>query len=654
MCGLAGFVDFSRSLREPLPLLERMHRCIQHRGPDDSGIWFDAATGIGFAHRRLSIVDLSAEGHQPMVSESGRFRTIYNGEVYNFLELRDELEASGHRFRGHSDTEVMLAAFEQWGVEPAVRRFVGMFAFAVHDAREGLLHLVRDRLGVKPMYYGHIGQDGRRGTFVFASELKPILEVPGFERRVDRDALSAYLRYAYVPAPRSIYQGVSKLTPGHMLTLRLVDGSTSLSCYWSARAMAERGVRDPIELSDEAAVESLSGQLSQAIELRMVSDVPLGAFLSGGIDSSLVVAFMQRHSSRPVKTFTIGFQDANYDEARYAERVAKHLGTDHTSLTLAPEEALAMIPRMPELYDEPFADSSQIPTFLVSRLARTKVTVSLSGDGGDELFGGYNRYFHGVSIWNRMAKVPRPLRAGVAALSSVVPEGLWELAGRAARPLLPAQHRHTRPGQKVRKLEVMARAHTGEEVYRNLISMWLEPDDVVKGGHEPRDFIPDAERRAEIPDLMRSMMYTDLLTYLVDDILVKVDRASMGVSLEAREPLLDHRLVEFAWRLPVHQKVRDGKGKFLLREVLAQHVPRDLFERPKMGFSLPVDEWLRGPLRDWAEALLRPERLEREGFFHPAPVLAEWRRYLSGLGSHPRIWAVLMFQAWVERYRPVG
>lgn len=655
MCGLAGFVDFSRTLRAPPSVLEAMHRSIAHRGPDDSGIWFDAASGIGFAHRRLSIVDLSPEGHQPMVSESGRFRIIFNGEVYNFAELRAELEPAGHRFRGHSDTEVMLAAIEQWGLEPALRRFVGMFAFALHDAQERVVHLVRDRLGIKPMYYGWVGDGGPgRALFAFASELKPFLELPGFERRVDRDALAAYLRFAYVPAPDSIYRGVKKLTPGHLLTLRLADGSISTTCYWSARAIAERGVSDPLVLSDDEAIDGLETRLSSAIELRMIADVPLGAFLSGGIDSSLVVALMQRLSPRPVKTFTIGFEDDAFDESRYAERIARHLGTDHTTLILSPQETLATVPKLPDLYDEPFADSSQIPTFLVSQLARRKVTVALSGDGGDELFGGYHRYQYVQSIWRRMKPLPRPLRASLGSVAGAVPQGAWDSVFRAASPLLPRRLRHRLPGQKVHKLAMMAGARDGDEVYRSLVSAWSDPNEVVIDGHESGAVITDATRRAELPDLLRRMMYADLVTYLVDDILTKVDRASMGVSLEARVPLLDHRIVEFAWRLPTAFKIRDGQGKYPLRRVLERHVPRDLFERPKMGFGAPIEEWLRGPLRDWAESLLSQDRLTREGFLRPAPIRQEWERVQRGIGNHNRIWAVLMFQAWVERHRPTG
>lgn len=636
-------------------MLEAMHRCISYRGPDDSGVWSDRDTGIGFAHRRLSVVDLSPEGHQPMLSESGRFRIIFNGEVYNFAELRAELEPAGHRFRGHSDTEVMLAAFEEWGLEASIRRFVGMFAFALYDAKERVLHLVRDRLGIKPMYYGRVGAGAPdRALFAFASELKPFLELPGFERRVDRDALAAYLRFAYVPGPSSIYRGISKLPAGHLLTLRLTDGAVSTTCYWSARAIAERGVADPLELRDDEAIEALETRLRSAVELRMIADVPLGAFLSGGIDSSLVVALMQSLSPRPVKTFTIGFESDRYDESRYAERIARHLGTAHTTLMLSPQETLATVPLLAELYDEPFADSSQIPTYLVSKLARTKVTVSLSGDGGDELFGGYHRYLYAQRIWRRMQPVPRPLRLAMGAMAGAVPRSVWNFMIGAVSPLLPQRHRFRLPGEKVHKLALMARAKNGDDIYTSLVSTWMDPNSVVIDGREPGVVLPDASRRAVLPDLLRRMMYTDLVTYLVDDILTKVDRASMGVSLEARVPLLDHRVVEFAWRLPMNLKFRDGDGKFLLRQLLARHVPREMFERPKMGFGVPVDDWLRGPLRDWAESLLAPARISREGFLRPEPVQQEWQRYLRGSGNHNCIWTVLMFQAWVDRYRPTG
>lgn len=665
MCGIAGFIDVSRQLAHPRPVLEAMHQCMAPRGPDDSGIWFDPGTGVGFAHRRLSVVDLSPEGHQPMRSESGRYHISYNGEVYNFAELRAELEPAGHHFRGHSDTEVMLAAFEAWGVEAAVRRFVGMFAFALFDAREGVLHLVRDRIGIKPLYWGWTGPGAspvhedlsRRSApsgsiFAFASELRPFLEIPGFERRVDRDALSAYMRYAYIPQPSSIYRGVHKLRPGHILTVRVVDGATSNTCYWNARAVAERGVQVPLTIGDDEALEGLEARVRNAVELRMIADVPLGAFLSGGVDSSTVVAMMQSLSPRPVKSFTIGFADEMYDEARFAREIARHLGTDHTELILSPQEALETIPRMPEIYDEPFADSSQIPTYLVSRLARTKVTVSLSGDGGDELFGGYNRYIHGDAIWRRMKPIPRPLRRAAGGIVGAIPQSALGGVYSAVSRFLPSRYRHRFAGTKFHKLAIMSGARSGDEVYRSLISMWIEPDALVIGGREPMSLL-EAPYAAELPDLMRRMMYADLITYLVDDILVKVDRASMAVSLEARVPLLDHRVVEYAWRLPARFKHHGDRGKILLRRLLEKFVPREMFERPKMGFSVPIDEWLRGPLRDWAESLIAPERLRSGGFLRPEIVRREWERYLRGLGNHTRIWAVLMFQAWAERYRPV-
>lgn len=666
MCGIAGFIDFSRQLAHPDAVLDRMHRCITHRGPDDSGIWFDRGTGAGFAFRRLAIVDLSVEGHQPMVSESGRYRIIFNGEVYNFPELRAELEPLGHCFRGHSDTEVMLAAIESWGLESAVRRFVGMFAFALHDTKERVLHLVRDRIGIKPLYWGWTGPGAssnaedltRRAApggsiFAFASELKPILEIPGFERRVDRDALSAYMRFAYVPQPYSIWRGIHKLRPGHMLTVRLDGGATTSTCYWNARAVAERGVAEPLQVDDAEALAGLEARVRNAVEMRLVADVPLGAFLSGGIDSSTVVACMQELSSRPVKTFTIGFDEHAYDEARYARRVAQHLGTDHTELMLSPDETRATIPLMPEIYDEPFADSSQIPTYLVSKLARSQVTVSLSGDGGDELFGGYNRYLHAESIWNGMRRIPRPLRRGAGAMFGAMPQSALSGVYSAVSRFLPSSYRHPFAGTKFQKLALMSGARNGEEVYRSLVSMWIDPDSLVIDAREPTAMLEQGTS-AELPDLMRRMMYADLLTYLVDDILVKVDRASMAVSLEARVPLLDHRVVEYAWRLPMRYKLADGVGKVLLRRMLARRVPNELFERPKMGFSVPVDEWLRGPLRDWVETSLDSDRLRRDAFLRPEPISHEWQRFKRGLGNHSRVWAVLMFQSWMDRYRPTA
>ena len=618
-----------------------------HRGPDDGGEWTDEKTGIALGFRRLAIVDLSPAGHQPMISASGRFVMAFNGEVYNFGAIRSELEAAGlaPEFRGGSDTEVMLAAFEAWGLEKAVQRFVGMFAIALWDRENRTLHLVRDRLGVKPMYYGWAGK-----TLLFGSELKALRANPGFDGTIDRNALSLMLRYDYIPAPYTIYRGYHKLPAGAILTVAAdrPQEATPIA-YWSAKSVAEAGVQAPFGGSDAEAVEHLDGLLRDSVGLRMVADVPLGVFLSGGVDSSVVVALMQAQSSRPVQTFTIGFREESYNEAQHARVVSQHLGTDHTELIVSPEEAMAVIPRLPTLYDEPFADPSQIPTFLVSQLARKSVTVSLSGDGGDELFGGYNRYFWGRSLWKRMAGIPRPLRGGSAAVMNAVPPQMWDSLFRIAGPLLPAGARQRNPGDKMAKLAEIMGAEGPDDLYHALVSHWKQPTQLVDNSVEPLTAFTDRSRWADLSDFTQRMMFLDTVSYLPDDILVKVDRASMGVSLEAREPLLDHRILEFAWQLPMSMKVRDGQGKWLLRQVLDKYVPRALIERPKAGFGVPIDTWLRGPLRDWAESLLSESSLKRQGIFNPPPIRKKWAEHLSGRHNWQYyLWNVLMVQAWLE------
>ena len=665
MCGIAGLLEeggaASSSPDELAGAAARMADALRHRGPDSGGVWVDAEAGIALGHRRLAIVDLSPDGHQPMASASGRLVIAFNGEIYNFRELRRELEAAGERFRGHSDTEVLLAAVERWGLDGALARSAGMFAFALWDRHERRLHLVRDRLGKKPLYFGWVG-----GRFLFASELKAFHADPAFAPEVDRGALALFLRHSCVPAPYSIYRDVFKLPPAGRLSLR-PNGSNAprrgrdllelVEPYWSALTVAERGAAAPLAFDDEdEAVDRLDEVLSQAVGERMVADVPLGALLSGGIDSSTVVALMQRRSSRPVKTFSIGFHERGFDEATDARRVAEHLGTDHTELYVTPEEARAVIPRLPEFYDEPFADSSQIPTFLVARLARRHVTVALSGDGGDEVFGGYRRHFQARRL-ARLNRVPPALRASAAGLLTTLSPGGWDRLFDALGPALPSGLRRALTGDGVHKFAGILPADGLEAAYRVMASHWTEPAAIVRGGNgagvveEPPTALTDPARRPRLEDFAHVMMALDTVSYLPDDVLTKVDRASMAVSLEARAPLLDHRVVEFAWRLPPGMKIRGGKGKWVLRRLLERHVPRELFERPKHGFGLPIGDWLRGPLRDWAEALLDERRLRSEGFFEPQPIRRRWAEHLSGRRNWAyHLWDVLMFQAWQERW----
>jgi asparagine synthase (glutamine-hydrolysing) len=654
VCGIAGVFDSAHRLgdRELQVTVLDMVNTLHHRGPDDSGAWSDAEAGIALGHRRLSIVDLSPEGHQPMSSACGRYVISFNGEVYNFKALRRELENLGYRFRGHSDTEVMLACISQWGVLSAVKRFNGMFAFALWDRRERKLHLVRDRLGEKPLYYGGMGT-----TFMFGSELKALRIHPDFRRDLNRDALALYLRYQYIPAPYSIYKGISKVQPGMIVTIDATNSTSPLhfTRYWSVRSAAERGVADPFAGSDREALDQLDHLLRDAVKLRMQADVPLGAFLSGGLDSSTVVALMQAQSGRPVQTFTIGFYENGYNEAHDAKAVARHLGTAHTELYVSPEEAMAVIPRLPTLYDEPFSDSSQIPTFLISELARRDVTVSLSGDGGDELFGGYNRYFLGLKVWQMIGWTPMKVRALAAGgLTMLSPED-WETMFRWMARVLPKSLKLRNPGGKVHKLAEMLRTENPEAFYLRLVSHWEAPSALVIQASEPVTALTDQAQWADLQGFAHRMMYLDAITYLPDCILVKVDRASMGVSLEARVPLLDHRVVEFAWQLPLHMKIRDGRGKWLLRQLLHRYVPRALVERPKMGFGVPLDVWLRGPLREWADSLLDEKLLRDQEVFNPNPIREIWAEHLGGRRNWQyHLWDVLMFQAWLEHERQMA
>jgi asparagine synthase (glutamine-hydrolysing) len=641
MCGIAGFWQNKKTSGPPEDILTRMGDALKHRGPDDSGIFYEAS-GVGFVHRRLSIVDLSPAGHQPMTSASGRYTIIFNGEVYNFEEIKAELGA-GYAWRGHSDTEVMLEAIDRWGLDQALKRFVGMFAFALWDRQEQELSLVRDRLGIKPLYYGRVN-----GDFVFGSELKAIAAYPGFEARINRDALALYMRYSYVPAPHCIYDGLHKLQQGYILALKQGESEPRLRCFWSASEIAQSGVDARIAGSDAEVIQELESKLSRAIQLRMIADVPLGAFLSGGIDSSTVVALMQAQSSRPIKTFTIGFHEKDYNEAVHARRIAEHLGTEHTELYVTAQQALNVVPLLSEMYDEPFADVSQIPTYLVSQLARGSVTVSLSGDGGDELFAGYQRYFRTMAIWGWQKRVPAQLRHVISqVMQSASPETI-DSAYQRFRPLMPRSQQFSAVGDKVHKLAPMLNSSGPESVYLKTVSHWTDPTDVVLGSREPDNFGRFFKTTESLPCFEERMMLTDLVNYLPDDILTKVDRASMAVSLEARVPILDHRVVEFAWKLPMRFKIRNGSSKWILRQVLYKHVPAALVERPKMGFGVPIDHWLRGPLRSWAEDLLSEESLHRQGLFNVDAVRTKLKEHLSGSRNWQYLlWDVLIFQSWL-------
>ena len=644
MCGIAGLWDRHRQTAADALRADAgaMTDTLIHRGPDDGDLWVDPEAGLALGHRRLSIVELSAAGAQPMVSSCGRFVISYNGEVYNGDELRPELIAAGRRFRGRSDTEIIVEGAAVWGVAATVERLIGMFAMALWDRRERALYLVRDRLGIKPLYWADFA-----GRVLFGSELKALRAAPSWPTELDRDALAAYLRFGYVPAPHSIYRGVYKLPPGTILTMP-ARGPPAISNYWSLAEVARRGQSTRFAGDEAEAADALDGLLRDAIGRRMAADVPLGAFLSGGINSSTVVALMQAQSARPVRTFSIGFRDADYDEGRNAAAVARHLGTDHTELYAAPEHALEVIPTLADMYDEPFADSSQVPTFLVSKITRGHVTVALSGDGGDELFAGYNRHLRGVTLWRALDAAPQPLRALAASGVRALSPAAWSALGM----LIPERRRPAQFGDKMHKLAgVLGREAEGSGFYRQVVSLWDDPAAVATSGSEPPGPLDDRRVRELVPDFVERMQYIDTLTYLPDDILIKLDRASMAVSLEARVPLIDHRVVAFSWSLPPALKAGNGIGKRLLRRVLYRYVPQKLVDRPKHGFAMPVDAWLRNELRDWAEHLLDARRLAADGIFRPEPIRQRWREHLSGERNwQASLWSILMFQAWKERW----
>ncbi len=653
MCGIAGIISESRLDERDV---RRLIDPIAHRGPDDQGVWLDAEAGVGLGHRRLAIIDLSPAGHQPMTSADGRYVITYNAEIYNHAELRAELEKQQGAvppggWRGHSDTETLLECVSAWGLENTLPRIVGMFAFALWDRQERQLHLVRDRFGEKPLYYGWVG-----GDFLFASELKAIRAHKSFDGEIDRRALRLFAARTYIPAPFSIYKGLFKLEPGCVLTITPEEARRPLDVppkgirrYWSYRDVVERGLEQPIE-DEREALERLEQALSTAISGQSVADVPVGAFLSGGVDSSTMIALYQKYSSSPVRTFTIGFEEAGFNEADDARAVAAHLGTVHSERMVTVKEARDVIPLLPAMYDEPFADSSQIPTFLVSRFAREQVTVALTGDGGDELFGGYNRYITAPQLWQQLRRLPQPLRSAIGSPLSRLPSRFWN----GAVGLLPGRRRPHLGGKIQKGLRVAGSVRNLDQVYSSFLDEWSFEDSPVRdGGDAGPEW--DMAIGGQAPDALR-MMYCDAVSYLPGDILCKVDRASMAVSLETRVPYLDHRVAELAARIPLPMKLRGGRGKHILRELLHREVPRELFDRPKAGFAIPVGEWIKGPLRPWAEELLDASRMAGEGWFDPAIVQRRWRDHLNGRrDSTPALWALLMFQAWLcEQRQPLS
>lgn len=650
MCGISGFLErdpHSSSVALRATVL-KMVNTLYERGPDDVGTWVHEGAGIALGHRRLSILDLSPEGHQPMVCHCGRYVVTFNGEIYNYQAIRHDLEQLGYRFRSSSDTEVLVESICHWGLDVALGSLNGMFAFAVWDRQERCLHLVRDQMGEKPLYYGWVGE-----TFLFGSELKALRAHPEFNATLNRDAIALYVRHNYIPAPYSIYRGISKVEPATIVTVSAGMGTTpTMRQYWSARTVAENGAIAPFQGSPDEALAALDALLRDAVKLRMHADVPLGAFLSGGVDSSMIVALMQAQSHRPVQTYSIGFHEVEHDEAPYARAIARHIGTVHTEFYVRPEEALAVIPRLPTLYDEPFSDISQIPTFLVAQLARQQVTVSLSGDGGDELFGGYGRYVWAQKIWRSIGWMPTALRRLVAtALTSYSP-GAWNRLFHYLAPLLPRISKQKNPGGNVHTLAKYLAVDRPEMLYYDLVAHWRDSSSLVLDASEPPTILTDSQRWANLPTFIERLMYVDAVTYLPGDILTKVDRATMGVSLEGRIPLLDHRIVEFAWQLPLSMKVRKGQSKWLLRQLLYNYVPPKLVDRPKMGFGVPMAQWLRGPLREWAESLLDKKRLADQGLFHVEPIQKKWQEHLSGKRNWKyHLWDILMFQAWFDNER---
>jgi asparagine synthase (glutamine-hydrolysing) len=648
MCGLAGFVGGDLSIEAEKELLKLMTDKISHRGPDGEGLFFDENFRVGLAHRRLAIVDLTPDGAQPMTSGDKRFVITFNGEIYNYLELRAELEAKGAKFRGTSDTEVMIAAFSEWGLVNATKRFNGMFAFTLWDREERSVSLVRDRLGVKPLYYGYFG-----GRLIFASEIKPLLallkKLGIGTPSIDRGALSAFMRYNYIPTPLSIFTGIKKLPQGSILTLPRDEISEKTLIqpqhYWNVVDVATKGFSNPSTATYGDIVNEVEELLSDAIRLRMRADVPVGAFLSSGLDSSMVVALMQKSSSRPVKTFTIGVNDEEENEAIVAKEIAKILGTEHQEIYLDWPDAMKLVPSLPKIYDEPFADFSQIPTYIVSRLAREQVTVSLSGDGGDELFGGYNRYIWTENIWSKLQYVPRLFRRGLKHLLRLLTVEQWDALYPRIISLLPARMRVSLPGHKFHKLARVLEASDRATLYNQMLTQW-EPTEVVVNGY---DVPTEAPASFDNLTLLQYMILQDLMRYLPDDILVKFDRATMAVGLEGREPLLDYRLVEYMISVPDRYKINSLERKPILRSILKKYLPQEIIDRPKRGFSIPVDSWLRTGLKEWGSDLINSDRIKKEGYLIGDAVKKRWDEHLKGTHNwqYP-LWNILMFQAWLD------
>lgn len=644
MCGFVGIMTRNKSLLD-YNFINNMTNSIDHRGPDDSGFWSNKTAGISLGHRRLAILDLTSAGHQPMHSPSKRYVLVFNGEIYNHGEIRSQL--GRHSWIGTSDTETLLTAIERWGIRKTIELCVGMFAFAIWDNSEEELILGRDRMGEKPIYYGW-QNNGKNSCFLFSSELKALKNHPSFMPKVDRKALSLFIQYSYVPTPHSIYQDVFKLKPGHLLRVSLSKRSPVIEQYWSFIKIAKSSITSKFYETENNVVNKLESLLKSVIKQKMVADVPVGAFLSGGVDSSIITAIMQSQSNTPINTFTVGFSEEIYNEAMYAKTIANHLGTKHTELYITPQQALEVIPNLPSLYCEPFADSSQIPTFLVSKLAKEKVTVAVTGDAGDELFGGYNRYTLTKEFWGKISNSPFWARSLIASTMSSLSPNAWNIIANSINSIIPKSLRLNNPGEKIHKAAKVMTNKEFDDFYLSLVTH-CKPKEIVIGNYEENPVLNYKKSDFKLFDDVEKMMMIDTMTYLPDDILVKVDRASMAVSLESRIPFLDHRIVDFAWRIPQSMKINNNKSKWILRQILQKYVPQNLIERPKMGFSVPIDSWLRGPLRDWAESLLDENRLKHDGFFHPEPIRSKWQEHLSGRKNWQHfLWNVLMFQSWLN------